>query len=233
MARPPDSTPLPDQRPDAGVPPGNGRRDTFEVNETGRVETFSDSVFAIAATLLVLTLHVPATHSSDAALWHALLARWPTDVAFVISFLSILIMWSNHHGLFNVIQRVDRTFLLLNGLLLLGITATPFTTTLLADNLGHPSERVGALVYSGVLLFVALAFNALWLYASHERRLLAPGITAVHIGAVTRQFAFGPAAFALAFVLAFASAKVSVAVLVAIEIFYVIPSRSTRAITPD
>jgi uncharacterized membrane protein len=233
MARPPDSTPLPDQRPGAGVPPGNGRRDTFEVNETGRVETFSDSVFAIAATLLVLTLHVPATHSSDAALWHALLARWPTDVAFVISFLSILIMWSNHHGLFNVIQRVDRTFLLLNGLLLLGITATPFTTTLLADNLGHPSERVGALVYSGVLLFVALAFNALWLYASHERRLLAPGITAVHIGAVTRQFAFGPAAFALAFVLAFASAKVSVAVLVAIEIFYVIPSRATRAITPD
>jgi uncharacterized membrane protein len=233
MARPPDSTPLPDQRPDAGVPPGNGRRDTFEVNETGRVETFSDSVFAIAATLLVLTLHVPATHSSDAALWHALLARWPTDVAFVISFLSILIMWSNHHGLFNVIQRVDRTFLPLNGLLLLGITATPFTTTLLADNLGHPSERVGALVYSGVLLFVALAFNALWLYASHERRLLAPGITAVHIGAVTRQFAFGPAAFALAFVLAFASAKVSVAVLVAIEIFYVIPSRATRAITPD
>jgi uncharacterized membrane protein len=233
MARRPDSTPLPDQRPGAGVPPGNGRRDTFEVNETGRVETFSDSVFAIAATLLVLTLRVPATHSSDAALWHALLARWPTDVAFVISFLSILLMWSNHHGLFNVIQRVDRTFLLLNGLLLLGITATPFTTTLLADNLGHPSERVGALVYSGVLLFVALAFNALWLYASHERRLLAPGITAVHIGAVTRQFAFGPAAFALAFVLAFASAKVSVAVLVAIEIFYVIPSRATRAITPD
>ena len=233
MARRPDSTPLPDQRPGAGVPPGNGRRDTFEVNEPGRVEAFSDSVFAIAATLLVLTLRVPATHSSDAALWHALLARWPTDVAFVISFLSILLMWSNHHGLFNVIQRVDRTFLLLNGLLLLGITATPFTTTLLADNLGHPSERVGALVYSGVLLFVALAFNALWLYASRERRLLAPEITAAHIGAVTRQFAFGPAAFALAFVLAFASAKVSVAVLVAIEIFYAIPSRATRAITPD
>ena len=233
MARPPDSTPLPDQRPGAGVPPGNGRRDTFEVNETGRVETFSDSVFAIAATLLVLTLRVPATHSSDAALWHALLARWPTDVAFVISFLSILLMWSNHHGLFNVIQRVDRTFLLLNGLLLLGITATPFTTTLLADNLGHPSERVGPLVYSGVMLFVALAFNALWLNASRERRLLAPEITAAHIGAVTRQFAFGPAAFALAFVLAFASAKVSVAVLVAIEIFYAIPSRATRAITPD
>jgi uncharacterized membrane protein len=240
MVRPPDSTRPSDLRADAdgapetsgGAPP-NGHRDSFEVSETGRVETFSDSVFAIAATLLVLTLHVPATHSSDAALWHALLARWPTDVAFVISFLSILLMWSNHHGMFNIIPRVDHTFLLLNGLLLLGITATPFTTTLLADNLGHPSERVGALIYSGVLLLVALAFTALWLYASRRRRLLAAGITAARIGAVTRQFAFGPAAFALAFVLAFASAKVSVAVLIAIEIFYAIPSRATRDITPD
>jgi uncharacterized membrane protein len=135
--------------------------------------------------------------------------------------------------MFNIIRRVDHTFLLLNGLLLLGITATPFTTTLLADNLGHPSERVGALIYSGVLLLVALAFTALWLYASRRRRLLAAGITAARIGAVTRQFAFGPAAFALAFVLAFASAKVSVAVLIAIEIFYAIPSRATRDITPD
>ena len=239
MVRPHDSTPLPDAGPAEdgvetyGAAPGNGRRDSFEVNETSRVETFSDSVFAIAATLLVLTLHVPSTHSSDAALWHQLIVRWPTDVAFVISFLSILIIWSNHHGEFNVIQRVDHTFLLLNGTLLLGITATPFTTTLLAANLGHASERVGALIYSGALLFVSLAFVALWLYASRGRRLLTPGITSAHIGAVTRQFAFGPAAFALAFALAFASAKLSVAMLVAIEVFYAIPSRVTRTITPD
>ena len=181
----------------------------------------------------MLTLHVPGTHASEAALWHQLLARWPTDVAFVISFLSILIMWSNHHGVFNVIQRVDHTFLLLNGLLLLGITTTPFTTTLLADNLGHASERVGALIYSGALLFVSVAFVGLWLYASRGRRLLAGGITDAHIGAVTRQFAFGPVAFALAFGLAFASAKASVAMLVAIELFYAVPSRATRAITPD
>ncbi len=180
MPRPPDNTPLARAAPRraCGAPGGgggDGRRTSFEVSETSRVETFSDSIFAIAATLLVLTLHVPGTHASEAALWHQLLARWPTDVAFVISFLSILIMWSNHHGVFNVIQRVDHTFLLLNGLLLLGITTTPFTTTLLADNLGHPSERVGALIYSGVLLLVALAFAALWLYASRRRRLLAGG----------------------------------------------------------
>ena len=99
MLRPPDNPPLPDSRSDnvpttSGAPAGNGRRVSFEVNETSRVETFSDSVFAIAATLLVLTLHVPATHASEAALWDQLLAHWPTDVAFVISFLSILIMWS-------------------------------------------------------------------------------------------------------------------------------------------
>jgi uncharacterized membrane protein len=238
MLRPPDHSPVPESRAnEPAAPPAvqaaNGRRASFEVNETSRVETFSDSVFAIAATLLVLTLHVPATHASEAALWHQLLAHWPTDVAFVISFLSILIMWSNHHGVFNVIARVDHTFLLLNGLLLLGITATPFTTTLLADNLGHPSERVGALIYSGALLFVSIAFVGMWLYASRGRRLLAAGITDGHIRAVTRQFAFGPVAFALAFGLAFATAKGSVAMLIAIELFYAVPSRATRTITPD
>jgi uncharacterized membrane protein len=238
MLRPPDNTPLPESLPsEPAAPPAvsaaTGRRTSFEVNETSRVETFSDSVFAIAATLLVLTLHVPATHASDGAVWHQLLAHWPTDVAFVISFLSILIMWSNHHGVFNVIQRVDHTFLLLNGLLLLGITTTPFTTTLLADNLGHASERVGALIYSGVLLFVSIAFVGLWLYASRGRRLLAAGITDAHIRAVTRQFVFGPVAFAIAFGLASVSAKASVAVLIAIEVFYAVPSRATRAITPD
>jgi uncharacterized membrane protein len=226
MKRPVDTTP-------PHPLPANDRPESFEVKETGRVETFSDSVFAIAATLLVLTLHVPATHASDALLWHQLLSRWPTDVAFVIGFLSILIVWSNHHSVFNVIQRVDHTFLLLNGLLLLGITATPFTISLLADNLGHPSERVGALVYSGVLLFVALAFVALWLYASRGRRLLSPDIGAAHVAAVTRQFAIGPAAFALAFGVAFASAKASVALIIAIEIFYAIPTRASRVVRPD
>jgi uncharacterized membrane protein len=232
---PPDASP-PDMAAAASPPdarPANGCPESFEAKETGRVETFSDSVFAIAATLLVLTLHVPATHASDARLWHELLRHWPTDVAFVIGFLSILIVWSNHHSVFNVIQRVDHTFLLLNGLLLLGITATPFTITLLADNLGHPSERVGALVYSGVLLFVALAFIALWLYASRGRRLLSPDLSGAHVAAITRQFAIGPAAFAMAFALAFASAKASVALIIAIEIFYAVPTRATRAVKPD
>jgi uncharacterized membrane protein len=227
------AAPSPGDAPQPAVRPTDSRPDSFEVKETGRVETFSDSVFAIAATLLVLTLHVPATHASEARLWHDLLSHWPTDVAFVIGFLSILIVWSNHHSVFNVIQRVDHTFLLLNGLLLLGITATPFTITLLADNLGHPSEQVGALVYSGVLLFAALAFIALWLYASHGRRLLSPDISDAHVSAVTRQFAIGPVAFALAFALAFVSAKASVALIVAIEVFYAVPTRASRVVKPD
>ncbi len=216
--------------------PTNGRRASFEASETGRVEAFSDGVFAIAATLLVLNLRVPAIQwerAGGGALWQTLVAQWPIYLAFVISFLSILIVWSNHHNVFNIIQRVDHTFLLLNGLLLLGITAMPYTTTLLADSLGHPAERVGTLIYSGVALFVALAFFGLWLYASSGRRLLAAATPTTTIASVTRQVAVGPTAFALAFALAFASAKASVAVFIAIEVFYAIPSRATRTISPD
>src|ERR1035437_5293731 len=91
------ATPSPGDAPQPALRPTDGRPESFEVTETGRVETFLDSVFAIAATLLVLTLGVPATHASEARLWHDLLSHWPTDVAFVIGFLSILIVWSNHH----------------------------------------------------------------------------------------------------------------------------------------
>src|SRR6266516_2431729 len=88
--------------------------------ETGRLEAFSDGVFGIAITLLVLEIKVP--HSPDlhdkATLLEALAKQWPAYVAYVISFLTVLIMWMNHHKVFRHIRRGDGTLLLLNGLLL-------------------------------------------------------------------------------------------------------------------
>ncbi len=99
-------------------------------SETSRVEAFSDGVFAIAITLLILDVHVPT--SSQGSLGHALGRQWPTYVAFLISFAFIGIMWVNHHRLFNHIHRTDNGLMFLNLLLLLGVTVVPFPTALIA-----------------------------------------------------------------------------------------------------
>src|SRR5437867_4098529 len=88
--------------------------------ETARVEAFSDGVFAIAITLLILEIKVPPEAGTD--LGRALLAEWPSFIAFVTSFATIGIMWLNHHRLFGLIGQVNHALLVLNGLLLLGVT---------------------------------------------------------------------------------------------------------------
>ena len=97
--------------------------------ETGRVEAFSDGVFAIAITLLVLEFKVP--HLPEGAtgrdLFHALLKLWPSLIAFLGSFIAILIMWINHHGLFRLIHKIDPPFLFANGFMLLMVTFVPLT----------------------------------------------------------------------------------------------------------
>lgn len=103
------------------------------MNESGRVEAFSDGVFAIAITLLILEIKVP--EGAGEHLWTALGAQWPSYAAYVVSFLVIGIMWANHHTVFGYVARVDRTLLFLNLLLLLVVAALPWPTALLAEYL--------------------------------------------------------------------------------------------------
>jgi len=101
--------------------------------ETGRVEAFSDGVFAIAVTLLVLDLKVPKPGDlGGESLLSALARQWPAFLAYLTSFATILVMWVNHHKMFNHIRRTDDRFLFLNGLLLLFVTFVPFPTALVA-----------------------------------------------------------------------------------------------------
>ncbi len=109
-------------------------------NETGRVEAFSDGVFAIAITLLILEIRVPPS-ATDAALGQELLHIWPSFLAFLASFMAIGVMWLNHHRLFTLIQKCDDGLIALNLLLLLGITWIPFPTALLAEHLRVDGSR--------------------------------------------------------------------------------------------
>ncbi|WP_052372699.1 TMEM175 family protein [Amycolatopsis taiwanensis] len=127
------------------------------MNESGRVEAFSDGVFAIAITLLILEIKVPSA-DEHGGLWRALGAQWPSYAAYVVSFLIIGIMWVNHHQLFSYVARVDRTLMFLNLLLLMVVAAVPFPTAMLAEYLREDgASHVAAAVYSLVMVVMAYA----------------------------------------------------------------------------
>jgi hypothetical protein len=128
--------------------------------DSGRVEAFSDGVFAIAITLLVLDLRV----SEEGPLLHQLLAAWPHYFAYVVSFLTIGIMWMNHYTILAHVKRVDRPLLVLNLLLLMGIVAVPFPTTLVAEHLRDADGKVATVTYGLVMIVISAGFAALWVY---------------------------------------------------------------------
>ena len=202
-----------------------------EERDTSRLEAFSDGVFAIAITLLVLELKVPKTEES-AHLGRALLAQWPAYLAFLTSFATIGIMWINHHTLFRLIRRVDHGLLVWNGLLLLGVTVVPFPTALVAEHLGGAGEKVAVLVYCGMYLFVAIAFNGLWRYASapdRKPRLLRVPHTDPAVLEIHARYRFGPAIYAAAMFAAWLSPPTAVAITLALAVFFALPHRSDAA----
>ncbi|HEX8890044.1 MAG TPA: TMEM175 family protein [Pyrinomonadaceae bacterium] len=193
--------------------------------ETGRVEAFSDGVFAIAITLLVLDLKVPRLNDqAEGGLWRALAMQWPTYLAFVTSFLTILVMWINHHRLFGQIKKSDHLFLILNGLLLMGITVVPFPTSLLADYIESNEARIAAMIYSGTFVLIAIFFNLLWRYASGKGgRLLAKDHDAATVLGITEQYRFGPLMYAAIVVVAYFSAIISFMLCLLLAVFFAIP----------
>jgi uncharacterized membrane protein len=200
------------------------------VNETARVEAFSDGVFAIAITLLVLELKVPLDNEQPGGLLHALIEQWPMYFAFLTSFSVIGIMWLNHHRLFTLIQRSTHTLILLNMLLLLGVTVVPFPTAVVAETLRDPvNERTAALLYNGWFVCIALVFNVLWRYASVGDRLLGADVDQAVVTAQTRQYMFGPLFYALAWAVAWFNATLSIGINLALALFFALPLKVQRA----
>ena len=193
--------------------------------ETARIEAFSDGVFAIAITLLILELKVPefdakALAHPDAALLADLRALAPHYFAFFLSFISILVMWVNHHRIFSVITRSDDAFLYWNGLLLLCITIVPFPTEVLAHYLTSVAGKTAAAVYAGHALIIALAFTAVWQHAVRGNRLVTPGHRDAEVAALTAQYRYGPLAYLVAFGLAFVSAYASIGLCLLMVVFF-------------
>jgi uncharacterized membrane protein len=194
---------------------------------TGRLEAFSDGVFAIAVTLLILDIRLPLpdTLRPGETLWAATTHAWPSYLAFATSFATLLIVWVNHHNIFRLIRRTDHTLLLLNGLLLFTVTIIPFPTAVLADYLRAPGARTAALLYAGSFLALALAFHALWRYAAHDGRLLAPAADPRLIRMIDRQFRLGPLPYVVCVGVAALNALAGFALVVALAVYWALPEQ--------
>jgi uncharacterized membrane protein len=188
---------------------------------TTRLETFADGVFAIAATLLIID--VTANAHGD-ALGAALTHAWPQYVAYAVSFVTIGIMWVNHHACLELIARADRRFLFINIGLLACIAFVPFPTHLVAEHLRDDGLRAAALTYGLTMTATAICFFAFWFYAAIGRRLIAPGADERMVRGISRAFLPGTPIYAAATLVALASPEASVALFAAIALFYVVES---------
>jgi uncharacterized membrane protein len=141
--------------------------------ETRRAEAFSDGVFAVAITVLVFNL-LPIGQGTVS--YRLLLHGWPQYGAYVVSFLTIGIMWLNHHSMISRVARVDRVTLVINIFLLMGVVAVPFPTALVAEHLGQhdaAGARVATVVYGLVMTAISIGYSGLWLYLSSHAESLA------------------------------------------------------------
>ena len=164
----------------------------------GRVEAFSDGVFAIAITLLILEIKVP---HAEHGLWAGLLALWPSYFAFLMSFFVILIMWVNHHELLRMVSRVNYPILFANGLLLLTITFVPFPTAVLAEYLRTPEAQAAVVFYCATFVANALLWHLL--FGTMVRSgFLRPEVSATTIEGVRRAYYLGLTVYLLATVVA-------------------------------
>lgn len=171
--------------------------------DTDRIEAFSDGVFAIAITLLVLDIKVPphASATSSQEVLNMLARLWPSLLAFFLSFVTILIVWINHHWVFTLIKSVHPPSLFANGLLLLAVTIIPFPTALLAEYLNRPGMNMAVAVYCATYLLLNIGFNLLW-WSADSPMILKPHVTPAAVRRIRRAYLAGLAVYAASVVMA-------------------------------
>ncbi len=198
---------------------------------TSRLEAFSDGVFAIAATLLVLELHVPSVGGGQ--LWPQIVAQWPSYACYVVSFLTIGIIWVNHHALFALVMKVDRPVLFLNLLLLMVTSLLPFPTAMLAQWVADVQQApVAAAILGVVFLLMGLAFSGIWLYLVLRHDLAGPGFDRASARKAIPRFTVGSVAYLIGIGLSFLSPLLSLLLYGLVAIYYVFPALPQPRGTP-
>ena len=205
-------------------------------NANGRLEAFSDGVFAVAITLLALGLEVG--RPGEGSLVHQIADQWPAFAAYVVSFFSIGIVWVNHHALFKSLRREDnsRGLMFFNLVLLLFVVLIPFATATMAAYVraGGTDAHVAAALYGGVMEGMGLSFGVIFLWSTRRAQSSGPR-TARAVRAAALRFGLGTFFYAVAIAIAFLSAPAALAVNAAIALYYVFEQtpRGDELQTPD
>lgn len=156
--------------------------------ETLRIETFSDGVFCIAVTLLSIEIGVETKDNiTNEGLTKSLLAKWPIYVAYIASFVNVLLAWIGHHSLFKLLRKTNNFVVVANGLLLMLIALVPFPTKTLGTFLLSGALKTAVVFYSGYFVLISLAFRLLWYAAARSKDLLIHDITDFKILQTTRN----------------------------------------------
>lgn len=192
-------------------------------HETGRIEAFSDGIFSIAATLLVLDLKAPA---AALPFWQGIAAQWPAYASFLLSFLFIGIMWLNHHRLFTHINRSSDVLMIANLLLLLGVVWIPYPTSLMAQAVFTGRLRDAAILYNGSYLVIAFLFNLLFGMCVRGG-LLDRNVTGVRN--IARSYAAGVLMYVICFAVTWWNVPVSLAINFGMAMFFLLsPDQMAR-----
>ena len=197
-------------------------------SDTGRLETFADGVIAIAITLLILEVRVPPVEGGQLA--RAVVHAWPSYAGYVVSFLTIGVIWVNHHHMFKLIRRTNHAFLMLNVIFLMTIAFLPWPTALVAEYIRDADGRhVAAAVYGLTMVAIAVMFNVVWWYASSRGRLLVDGLDPAAIAKASRNYLVGPIVYGVAVLVAPWNAFVSLSIYAALAVYWLLPGTGPRA----
>lgn len=189
--------------------------------ETLRLETFSDGVFCIAITLLSIEIGVEMHGDvTNATLTHALLEKWPLYLAYVISFINILLAWIGHHSLFKLFLKSDSGIMLTNGILLMLVALVPFPTKTLGEFLLTGGFKTAVIFYTGYFVLISLAFRLLWYAASRKRENLVHDITEKQIRLTSRNENIGFICNSIIFGVAFINPWLALALSFAMWVYW-------------
>ncbi|BDU26217.1 MULTISPECIES: TMEM175 family protein [unclassified Flavobacterium] len=200
--------------------------------ETVRIEGFSDAVFAIAITLLVLELRAPEANivKNGTQLLDFLQGEWTTYLAFTLSFFSIFIMWVNHHKIFKQIYSRNTGIMFSNGLILFLVSAVSYPTALLARFFNSEASNIAVAIYTGIFVLINISYNLLWYNASSDKKLLRPGITDSAIKKIRNNYLYGFPTYLIAFGVSFQFPSVALAINMLLLIFWAFSSGKIKVI---